>query len=976
MQLQFTWTDVQRLSLELIGILDYMQIHHPCMIGLKDPAIKTAHTIGAFTYSTIVAQEFQRAGLPVWLIQPFDKLPTTRIDAVTDARLPLNFVVSRDASPLPFPAFDILPDDAQKYAKMAKNHRNLYQPPEPFKLEFKSRKPLPLSRGPSRDHESTPRSSTYTSRSLGASRSSSDAPHSSNRSRSSNTSRSPSLSRSFTAPSDVSRSSAHSQRSVTSPQESYLNLLFCPPTSECWHKALRTPLPTPATTKPVGWLFPNVALFLRVTTDEKRFQYVSNWLRHREDLIFRLTDPTFIVVPLRSQDWRDFLNFGDTQPTTREDGSTSKVYARRKAVLEMLGTCTNASGIQVADGSSNAGLMWNGSTLTRDQILSPRILCQVLMELNELNFRFELAALDRHHRSPEQEDVWNMAEENTNILHCFPATTSLLYVDLSEFRYGLAGTIQRSRSPYVMSLGRIMSNWDHCPGVIMNGHSNVGRMTAEQYTDFENAVASFYVHTFYYHFGRLPAVPLRGWVVPYPKPFSPYWHILNSPNLPMSTSQRLSGRAKRPSSRALGNDGIQIITQPTPTTPTATQPTPKATPKATPKPRKVKKAALRKSKAADKVEVSGRSASPIPGVDTTAAIEASSTPVVAHATANINGTGNSQNGDPAAAVEESSTATNTPRDEGTLNGAGAKPISLCSVLVGAINAVNAINNGLPGTNDMDTLDGTNLGPIGAPSSVIATLADPPPMSIANSLASGTQNVHRPCPLSSVLEGDDEQAHAAIVPPKQPLNTREDGDDPALTDSGDLIDIDEPRVPRPTSPVPLPTRPRPQSRTTPLFPGSPAVIVRREFLPLPEKAKLTSAQARDKSSGGRRDHVQNQDTHEDEGSASGLESVSGIVGLQDCVPLEIDFTITDDNNRIEDPYQSVSLESTEFMGALEPSEFTEPNIETPDVSSANGMGTQDDDEAQDLGDDMDDVGVEEEENTDNDERLKPGPIPKL
>ncbi|TFK60755.1 hypothetical protein BDN72DRAFT_779000 [Pluteus cervinus] len=496
-QLRFTWTDVQRLSLELIGILDYMQVHHPRMIGLKDPATKTANTIGAFTYSPIVAQEFQRAGLPIWLIQPFDKLPATRIDSVTEARLPHDFVVSQDASPLLFPAFNTLPDDVEKYGKMGKNHRNLYQPPDPFKLQFGSRKPLPLSGGPSRDHESTPRS--YASRSSSNAPNSSNTSYSSNAPRSSNTSHSSNASRS----SDTSRSSNASRSSNV-----YLTHSSCPPTPECWHKALRTPLPTPATTKRVGWLFPDVALFLRVTSDEKRYQYLLSWLRYRQDLIFRLTDPTFTVVPLRSQEWRDFLNFGDTQPTAREDGSTSKGFARRKAMLEILGSCINVSGIQVADGSSNAGLMWNGSPLTRDQVLSPRILRQILMELNELNFRFELAALNRHHRSPEGEDIWNTVE-NTDILHCLPATTSLLYVSLSEFRYGLAGTNSRSRSPYMMSLARLMSNWDQCPGVILNSHSNLDRLSPEQYTDFENAVASFYVRTFYYHFGRLPAVPLR-----------------------------------------------------------------------------------------------------------------------------------------------------------------------------------------------------------------------------------------------------------------------------------------------------------------------------------------------------------------------------------------------------------------------------------------------------------------------------------
>ncbi|TFK60754.1 hypothetical protein BDN72DRAFT_904702 [Pluteus cervinus] len=463
-----------------------------------------------------------------------------------------------------------------------------------------------------------------------------------------------------------------------------------------------------------------------------------------------------------------------------------------------------------------------------------------------------------------------------------------------------------------------------------------------------------------------------------------------------SQPQRQSGRAKRPSSRALGNDGIQTITQPAP------------------KPRKVKKAARKKLNAAASVEASLDplpSASSTLGVDTDAGVDSRSTLVVAGPITNTNGAGDSQNGNSAAAAAEES-----PQDDGTPGGAVAKPnISLSSVLVGAINAVNAINalntinNTLPGADtDTDSLNSLNLGPTGAPSPVTAALEDTTLVSIANSSAGGTQNVPSPRSLSPVVEDDDEQqAHAAMVPPKQPLFSGEDDDDPALDDDApyDLESpVPSPRRPQPQprtpplfagaaavivhpvlnddashdeeSSVPAPTRPRPRPRTAPLFPGAAAIVVRREFYPPPKKAEYsTSAPPHNNSSKGGRSLVQDQDIHEDEGSV--LKDASGRTGLrggsvESGGALEIDFDITTDNNRIEDP-------PIELLDAHEFFEFTELDFDNPDVSSVNGKGSQDDDEAQDRGDDMDGVGVEEEENADNsapeNARLKPGPISK-
>src|SRR6202044_2405146 len=71
----FKITEFQRLYLELYALLDYLEIYKPRIDGNQPPATTVANCIGAFTNKPHVAQYFHRAGLPIWLIQPWSKGP-------------------------------------------------------------------------------------------------------------------------------------------------------------------------------------------------------------------------------------------------------------------------------------------------------------------------------------------------------------------------------------------------------------------------------------------------------------------------------------------------------------------------------------------------------------------------------------------------------------------------------------------------------------------------------------------------------------------------------------------------------------------------------------------------------------------------------------------------------------------------------------------------------------------------------------
>jgi hypothetical protein len=71
----FKVTEFQRLYLELYALLDYLEIYKPRMDGLQPAATTVANCIGAFTHNPQIAQYFHIAGLPIWLIQPWETGP-------------------------------------------------------------------------------------------------------------------------------------------------------------------------------------------------------------------------------------------------------------------------------------------------------------------------------------------------------------------------------------------------------------------------------------------------------------------------------------------------------------------------------------------------------------------------------------------------------------------------------------------------------------------------------------------------------------------------------------------------------------------------------------------------------------------------------------------------------------------------------------------------------------------------------------
>ena len=158
-----------------------------------------------------------------------------------------------------------------------------------------------------------------------------------------------------------------------------------------------------------------------------------------------------------------------------------------------------ADGVDFAD--MNGGqLIWNGSVVN---LLGDHKREEILWELAELNFRFELLALDARVTTSSGNDHQELVRA------CFlgGAFASLLVADLGAANNGLGNLHWEPRSVYLHALKNVMTTWEgEVLPIIL---AKKMQWTEREIEDLEGEITHFYVRTFYDHFGRAPITPRR-----------------------------------------------------------------------------------------------------------------------------------------------------------------------------------------------------------------------------------------------------------------------------------------------------------------------------------------------------------------------------------------------------------------------------------------------------------------------------------
>lgn len=233
--------------------------------------------------------------------------------------------------------------------------------------------------------------------------------------------------------------------------------------------------------------------------------YFYNWLSNRPSWFTRLQKIESSPNPLTNQQWRDFLV---SRPSDRVD---TKGAAGRQQVRELLGV--QVSGI--ADGTSSP-VEWHGHILDQTSPPPDHIAQQILWELFELNFRFELLALDRvaSASTDDSHDASHAREQQ--ILQCFPqreGLSALLVADVTLAHRGLGAAHWQERAPYVLALRTVMRGWKvrtlEKPAIIDGEDMPQGLQTSAEIVAMEDAVTRYYTQAFYNFFGRPAVVPHR-----------------------------------------------------------------------------------------------------------------------------------------------------------------------------------------------------------------------------------------------------------------------------------------------------------------------------------------------------------------------------------------------------------------------------------------------------------------------------------
>ena len=253
------------------------------------------------------------------------------------------------------------------------------------------------------------------------------------------------------------------------------------------------------------YVFPDPGLLVTPATDEKKAKFLEAWLRAREALLMRVTNEA--SVAMSGQNWRDFLATDLNATLEKKDTKAAK---RRQKILDMLTPKSDLFPDVKTRSTTGEPITWQGRKYIPGVLPADNIVREILWELYELNFYYELLSLDRRACvNLATSDNLQLIHRHALISKCFPVdpfqSTSLL-----ARNYGLAGQDVEERLPFVLALVRVMQSWKgDKPPVFQLAARSFHEISASHATELEDAATKYYCQQFYNYFGRAALVPHR-----------------------------------------------------------------------------------------------------------------------------------------------------------------------------------------------------------------------------------------------------------------------------------------------------------------------------------------------------------------------------------------------------------------------------------------------------------------------------------
>ncbi|KDQ49339.1 hypothetical protein JAAARDRAFT_51795 [Jaapia argillacea MUCL 33604] len=494
--------EFQRYYLELVAGLDYMEIYQPIMNGSAPPAAAVAPVLGVFTMQPSVVQWCWTAGIPVWFIRPRRSLPD---DIILRSIQPLlTSAGSSSADPLLVPqrpsgSSGVSMSELEKMGTPLPS--SLVQPTSPSSSASMR---IPAQHSATAFHPQVP--------SIGRASSSSN-------NRFSPYQRSLRTSKTTGGQSSVGGAfKYHDARRGRSKFEEPTRP-WVPPAIPVWHEALQS-----VNTDSVSlvslqrrssqdgrFIFPDPSLFCHIKDKEKALRYVFAWLFMRQAWIFRMSHSGSESL-LSNQDWRYFfsaLTSVAKTPVASSSATTFTGQQKSQLLASHFEKCVDVDGVVVNSMSTLPSPFWRGQPLSTDRP-SHTAMQEVLWELYELNFRFELRALDHRAHASFVDDN----ERDDLVLKCFYSrkdlVASFVVGDLPLLNVGLAARSWSERVPYLCVLQDVMKTWvgEHPADMSIVLHREGGNRESAVLA-LERALARFYTQSFFNFFGRAASTPHR-----------------------------------------------------------------------------------------------------------------------------------------------------------------------------------------------------------------------------------------------------------------------------------------------------------------------------------------------------------------------------------------------------------------------------------------------------------------------------------
>ncbi|KAK7029038.1 hypothetical protein VNI00_014748 [Paramarasmius palmivorus] len=476
----------QRIALELDARIRWLAEYRAKFedVKTKNPYLPGNSSImGAFTDDLDVVESLYRSRIPVYYLRPFLRTPVRVENQVpfikeysddpTDPtksnkiRLHNGVVVDfSDATPSHRVVFTGLPRNPERYLMMAQYINSI--------LEYPSYLGSERPRNSALSHTAR---SGLSSRGLSIRHSAANA------------------SRARQMPYHASKKGIQTHHNSFLPPSSPL----MPPCIESWRSALAhlahhdQSLPPPDGVNR-GFVLPPAEMFITTGNPTTATALFRNWLKLREVLIYRLSAT---MDRYTKKQWRDMLTF-DEGNEMRPETRTGK---RRLGALSFLKAMMNSTPLDVRiEDLPSAPIFWRSRRLDCDRLPSADTAKEILWELQELNFRQDLAELDRHL------DGSGMVSLQRNVLldGCWTGTRD--YVNLEKVSEGFACIDAEGRERYVKALHKLMMTWTGPKPALLLAPFPTDVVDHE---GIERELAHYYALSFFEVFGRAASIPYR-----------------------------------------------------------------------------------------------------------------------------------------------------------------------------------------------------------------------------------------------------------------------------------------------------------------------------------------------------------------------------------------------------------------------------------------------------------------------------------